>query len=557
MLLKSISLANFKNIGTEPQTIGFKPITLLFGPNSAGKSTVIHALHYAREIFERQNINPGQTLTGGSSIDLGGFESFVHNHDKNREILIRFDLDLSDEDLPEYFWDYEDIGEPRSMSPFKAILREVQSGWVTIKIRWSDLLEKPVLSTYIVGINKMQLAIIDVSDDARQVYISLLNALNPVFLEGNSFEEALEAFGRISADSEALAEDFEKLGILFPLLGDVLEIDESGFPGLTTPIGVLNQKGTALPNWGSILTFDTSVFSDDGEVANIRDFIEVLSSLIVGPGELVLKMLQQFKYIGPLREIPIRSFTPELSPNDASWSSGKAAWDLLSRLDEDSSRLETINDWLAGPDKLNSGYRIEVKKYKELDLDGPLAVALRQGRNLEDLKWFNEQMDQLPTKTKLHLRDTIRELEVLPQDVGVGISQVIPVVVSAVCSDSGIVVVEQPELHVHAAFQVAMGDLFASEIRRKDNSRENKNIIFLLETHSEYMTLRFLRRLYETSQDELEPNAPWLTPDDLGIYYLSPTEEGVEFTLLRVDEEGEFLDRWPRGFFAERKRELF
>ncbi|MCG8338677.1 MAG: AAA family ATPase, partial [Proteobacteria bacterium] len=458
---------------------------------------------------------------------------------------------------PEYFWDFEDIGEPRSESGFKAILQNVESGWVAVTVRWSSLLGRPVLNSYEVGINKMKLAKIEVSDDARQVNIAFLHALNPIFLEDSSFDEAFEAFKRINLESETLADDVEKLGILFPLMAEVLEFDESGIPGLSKPIGVLNQKGTALPNWGSILHFDYSLFSEQGEEKYTRDFIEVLSSLIVGPGELVLKALQEFKYIGPLREIPSRSFNPELSPNESNWSSGKAAWDLVSNLDEDSAKLEIINDWLSANEKLNSGYRIELKRYKELDLHGPLAVAIKQGRNLEDLTWFNEQLEEIPTKTQLLLKDTIKELDVLPQDVGVGISQVLPVVVSAVCSESGIVVVEQPELHVHAAFQVAMGDLFASMIRNHENDKENKNIIFLLETHSEYMTLRFLRRLYETSQDELEPGAPWLTPNDLAVYCLNPKEEGVEIRLLRVDEEGEFLDRWPRGFFAERKRELF
>ena len=47
-------------------------MTLLFGPNSAGKSTILQALHYLREILERGNIDPDVTIAGGL-IDLGGF----------------------------------------------------------------------------------------------------------------------------------------------------------------------------------------------------------------------------------------------------------------------------------------------------------------------------------------------------------------------------------------------------------------------------------------------------------------------------------------------------
>ena len=45
MRLTAIELENFKGIGPR-QRVELKPITLLFGPNSAGKSTILQALHY-------------------------------------------------------------------------------------------------------------------------------------------------------------------------------------------------------------------------------------------------------------------------------------------------------------------------------------------------------------------------------------------------------------------------------------------------------------------------------------------------------------------------------
>ena len=47
MILKALALENFKGIH-EPVRIEFAPVTLLFGPNNAGKSTIVQALHYAR-----------------------------------------------------------------------------------------------------------------------------------------------------------------------------------------------------------------------------------------------------------------------------------------------------------------------------------------------------------------------------------------------------------------------------------------------------------------------------------------------------------------------------
>ena len=63
MRLSRIEIENFKWIG-DTQVIDLKPITLLFGPNSVGKSTILQSLHYVREILERRNVDPDQTIAG-------------------------------------------------------------------------------------------------------------------------------------------------------------------------------------------------------------------------------------------------------------------------------------------------------------------------------------------------------------------------------------------------------------------------------------------------------------------------------------------------------------
>ena len=70
-MLTAIEVENFKGIG-RPIRIELRPITLLFGPNSAGKSTILHALHYAHEVLSRRNFDPDETHHGGHFLDLGG-----------------------------------------------------------------------------------------------------------------------------------------------------------------------------------------------------------------------------------------------------------------------------------------------------------------------------------------------------------------------------------------------------------------------------------------------------------------------------------------------------
>ena len=52
MAITSITIENFKGIGDKAVTIPIRPITLLFGKNSAGKSTVLQAMRYLREICD-------------------------------------------------------------------------------------------------------------------------------------------------------------------------------------------------------------------------------------------------------------------------------------------------------------------------------------------------------------------------------------------------------------------------------------------------------------------------------------------------------------------------
>jgi predicted ATPase len=179
-----------------------------------------------------------------------------------------------------------------------------------------------------------------------------------------------------------------------------------------------------------------------------------------------------------------------------------------------------------------------------------------RGLTEEDIGELQELYVSLPLRTEIALRDFQKGILVGPGDVGVGISQMVPVVVAALRQRSGILAIEQPELHIHPAIQVGLGDLFIRAVRADpDLLFATKSL--LIETHSEHIMLRLLRRIRETSEGNLPPSISGLNPNDLSVVYVESNEEGVQFRQLRIDQTGEFLDRWPRGFFDERAEELF
>lgn len=85
---------------------------------------------------------------------------------------------------------------------------------------------------------------------------------------------------------------------------------------------------------------------------------------------------------------------------------------------------------------------------------------------------------------------------------------------------------------------------------------EQKNTL-IIETHSEHLILRLLRRIREAANGELEDENLRLRPEDVAVIYAKPTEKGTKLIELRITEEGDFADKWPDGFFAERAKELF
>lgn len=134
------------------------------------------------------------------------------------------------------------------------------------------------------------------------------------------------------------------------------------------------------------------------------------------------------------------------------------------------------------------------------------------------------------------------------QDVGSGLSYMMPVLTSLWNHEFSII--EQPELHLHPKAQCEMGDVFISA--------SNKGSIAVVESHSEHLLLRILRRIRETTKGAPISKELKLKAEEISIYYFDPVAEGHTIVRnIRVDRHGELLDLWPGGFFSERDSELF
>ena len=130
-----------------------------------------------------------------------------------------------------------------------------------------------------------------------------------------------------------------------------------------------------------------------------------------------------------------------------------------------------------------------------------------------------------------------------PIHTGFGVTQVFPIVVAALSADKGdLLLIENPEVHLHPAGQAAMGE-FLAEVA-------SAGVQVIIETHSDHV-LNGIRRAVKNRR---------LPSDDVALHFFRPRREGrtdgrpqVQSPLIDADGN---VDSWPDGFFDQFDRDM-
>jgi hypothetical protein len=342
-----------------------------------------------------------------------------------------------------------------------------------------------------------------------------------------------------------------------------------------------------------------------GDLARVAQIFlpKALRELIGGLGTVLEDEIRRLRYLGPLRSYPPRhlAFSQHHDPN---WFAGGGyAWDMV-RTNGDVRRR--VNSWLGDVNRLKTPYELDVRdllpaavvsrelpaklhkaihdrvalllksdadkmydlsvlaeqvaeRIDGLDSEDPDDIIPELAELLVELddeaiveSWADDMVEkQAGELQELVLIDKRTDTPVSHRDVGIGVSQVLPVLVSAYASENKLLAIEQPEIHLHPALQAELGDVFLK------SALGDSGNAFLIETHSEHLILRILRRIRETTDGELPPDAPAIRPEDVAVLYIQPKNDGVEVLHIPITLDGEFERAWPNGFFAERAEELF
>lgn len=546
MRITRISLTNFRSF-KDTQSIDVAPVTLLFGPNSVGKSSVLMALAYVQQILKKGHCDP-QKLDALGAKSVGGFRSLVNAQDLKKIIRIRLDYSSGKTPFVHYGMNVEEIA--RHIQNVNYVLMKdfggsLETGAVEFEIAWSERFKRAYVKDYRVWVNGIYVGCVHSSEDMKNTLVQELNTLHPLLVPSNNEDWLDSQYGeadeREPLEAGEYHTEFEQvlnqLNPNPPSTAAVSDKEASGedFVNRIAPIALVCRSG-AVPLLG-IPVRTNLVGQDFDELDEHFNFLvaqEVLSQAFVLPLDKLLEYLNKSIQIGPLRVVPDDGYIPNPHPEQKDWVDGSAGWDLLykdPRTDESTKKLiKNTSDWFASTDKLDAGYEI---------INQSIAEMLNADNFEESTGLFN--------KRHVFFRELRSNITLSANQLGTGISQVLPILAAANYDELTFISIEQPELHIHPRFQVELADLFLQSKQKHS---------FLIETHSEHIILRLLKRIRQTTDRELPQNYPPIQEEDVSIVYLEPGENGVVTKRIRVDEDGEFIDRWPQGFFVERREEL-
>ena len=162
-------------------------------------------------------------------------------------------------------------------------------------------------------------------------------------------------------------------------------------------------------------------------------------------------------------------------------------------------------------------------------------------------KWFEKL--EIPYKVDIQKSGNYYEIVFLPKNskirissmhVGLGYPLILPFIVQCIIAKNKIILIEEPEVHLHPKIEADLADLIVESSLLRNNQ-------FIIETHSEDFLLRILKSIRKEK----------LKPEFVSVNYITPNDKnGSKINKININKFGQYTTPWQDNLFAERRREF-
>jgi len=440
-MIQRFRVQNFK-CWKDTGVINMAPITLFFGANSSGKSSIGHFLMMLKQTVESPD-RKAVFYPGGknSPVQLGSYMDMVFHHDTGNHISFDYQWTLQESfKFKDPLSGQSFSGESLLFSAEAGLVGNVKQAPVLLRLRYT-LLEKDI-ERLIISMER--------KSDVKSEYKVEANHYNLKHKQG-----------RVWAPGAP--------------------VRFYGFPD-------------------EVIAY----YQNASFVQELNLYQE--------------KLFRSLYYLGPLRTKAERLYSwAGIAPESVGYAGENTIAAILAAKNR----------------RISLGYKKTTKPFEEI-----IAIKLKEMGLIEDLQVSPISEQRQDYEVKVRTKGSSDWVD-LP-DVGFGISQVLPVLVQCFYAPIGsIIIMEQPEIHLHPSAQSALADVMIDAINARENGKD-RNIQLIIETHSEHFLRRLQRRIAEGV----------LKQEKMSAYFANIAIMPLGLEPLKIDEFGN-IQNWPENFFGD------
>lgn len=407
-MITNLSLSNFKAYGKEAK-LPAAPITLIFGANSAGKSSSIQALRLLK-----QSLSSSSLVTQGDELDVGGFQGIQHRH---QDVPLSIGIEF---------------GSPGSWIPKQGTLDPSFSRKIALTFGRDDRGQSK-LEDLLVGYSDRNLHFKPTNSDLGLGFKLSASELDGLLVDASGGMLYVPGVKRVVAEDVDATKKQASRESQARRAAKILTSEDG--------TSLIFLREGLMPNGEIDSDLSKLTFAGSHGASVQEAFTKRSAKLVAGIGSEFEELLKNIVYLGPLRSAPKRMYS-RTQENTAPGEGYEAAMYLY----DNSNVTAEVNNWLS---ELEIPYELEVVPISS----GPIASLVG------DL-------------VAVVLTDKRSGVMVSPADVGFGISQVLPIVVELLSRRESIICIEQPETHLHPRLQGNLADLLIASTSKEGSANQ-------------------------------------------------------------------------------------